>query len=282
MNLFHAQLCSLFKSKKIIKIISGLNNTNINQIIRITKSAELSGASYIDIIANPKIVSIVKSITFLPICVSSIDPLQLYNCVLAGADLVEIGNFDSLYEKNLNFSSIQVIQLAQYTRLLIRNKDIAVTIPNKLSLHDQINLAKDLERLNINIIQTEGFFSKNNIISPINMINDQIIYSTTKSSEALASTYIISKYINLPVIAASGIDYISSSVAIFYGASGIGISSSVKYKKTIYDMTYYIDQILYSIYIQNNSNSNISYTILRKQIYDFILIYGLNNIYCNM
>nr|YP_009391809.1 hypothetical protein [Acrosorium ciliolatum]ARW59953.1 hypothetical protein [Acrosorium ciliolatum] len=275
MNLFHSELSSLFKSKKIVKVISGLNNNNIQQIIKIVKCAELSGASYIDIIANPKIVSIIKSITSLPICVSSIDPLQLYNCVLAGADLVEIGNFDIFYQKSMNFSSIKVLKLAIYTRRLLQNKDICVTIPHNLSLFDQIKLAKNLEKLDINILQTEGFLSKNNIIDEVNALSyssDPIFCSTIKASKALASTYLISRYINLPVIAASGIDYVSSSVAAVFGASGVGISSVIKHKKTVYDMTYYLNQVLYSIQLQNCSSSRYIVSLLQKEISYFKLI----------
>lgn len=272
MNLFHSELSRLFKSKKIIKVISGLNNINIHQIIRIVKSAELSGASYIDIIANPQVVCIIKSMTSLPICVSSIDPVQLYNCVLAGADLVEIGNFDNFYQKSMNFSSNQVLKLAEYTRLLIQDKDICVTIPYNLSLLDQIDLAKKLEKLDINIIQTEGFLSKNNISSKLNFSNDSILHSATKASEALTSTYVLSQYINLPVISSSGIDYISSSVAIFCGASGIGISSAIKYKKTIYNMVNYLNQVLYTIQIQNDFNNYDIDQLLQKQIYKLVLI----------
>lgn len=74
MNLFNTQLKTSFQNKQIIKIISGLSNLDLDKIIRITKAAELSHASYIDIVANTQIVSIIKSITALPICVSSIDP----------------------------------------------------------------------------------------------------------------------------------------------------------------------------------------------------------------
>nr|QCI06528.1 hypothetical protein [Erythroglossum lusitanicum] len=254
MKLFHEQLYNLFQLKRVIKIISGLNNSNINQIIKIVKSAELSRASYIDIVANTKIIKIIKSITYLPICVSSIDPLELYNCVIAGADLVEIGNFDCFYKKGLTLSSDQILQLAKETRELIKDRDICVTIPCIFKLSHQIQLAQDLEALGINIIQTEGLISKYNNKS--NKEYDKIFCSTNIASETLSSTYTISRYVNIPVIAASGINYISSSIAMFYGASGIGIYSEIKYKKTIYDMTFYLNQIYFSLYYQKKIYNN--------------------------
>lgn len=253
MKLFHEQLCNLFKLKQVIKVISGLNNSNLNQIIKLVKSAELSGASYIDIVANTKVVKIVKSMTYLPICVSSIDPLELYNCVIAGADLVEIGNFDCFYQTGLTLSADKILKLAKETRKLIKNRDICVTIPSILNLSNQIKLAQDLEALGINIIQTEGLSSKYNNTNQLNRHNhsyDRILYSTNTASESLSSTHMISRYVNIPIIAASGINYISSSIAMFYGASGIGIHSAIKYKKTIYDMTFYLNQIHFSLYYQ--------------------------------
>nr|QCI08115.1 hypothetical protein [Polyneura bonnemaisonii] len=151
MQLFHEQLYNLFKLKRVIKVISGLNNSNINQIIKIVKSAGLLGASYIDIVSNTKVVKIVKSIIYLSICVSSIDPLELYNSM----------------------------------------------------------------------------------------------------------------------IAASCNTYISSSVVIFYGASGIGIYSAIKYKKIIYDMTFYIKQIYFSLYYQKKIYNN-NFLINLKQTKVFI------------
>ena len=155
MNLFNTQLKTSFQNKKIIKVISGLSNLDIRKIICITKAAELSCASYIDIVANVRIVSIIKSMTSLPICVSSIDPFELYNCSLAGADIFEIGNFDNFYNKKIYFSSSQILKLAKLTRSLIRDKDICVTVPHTLNLYDQIILSKKLEDLGINILQTE-------------------------------------------------------------------------------------------------------------------------------
>ena len=85
-------------NKKSVKVITGIDNFKIIDIIKKIQAADLAGATYIDIAAHPLIVSIAKSITNLPVCVSSIDPIALYNCVLAGSDIVEVGNFDIFYD----------------------------------------------------------------------------------------------------------------------------------------------------------------------------------------
>lgn len=259
MSILNKKLSSAFKLKSVIKVITGLNNVNLQHIIQITKASEIAGADYIDTIANPKVVRILKSLTKLPICVSSIDPLELYNCILAGADLVEIGNFDIFYKKNILFSSSQILELAIQTRALIKHKDISVTIPSTLNLRSQVYLAKQLQIIGVNIIQTEGFadYSSRNIIPIINnYLSENILTSIYFSSISLFSTYVISKSVDIPVVSSSGINNLSSTMAFFYGASGIGIGSSVKIQNGMYGMTNYIDNIRYSIDFIHSYKSN--------------------------
>nr|QCI05784.1 hypothetical protein [Dasysiphonia japonica] len=252
MNLFNTQLKTSFQNKQIIKIISGLSNLDLDKIIRITKAAELSHASYIDIVANTQIVSIIKSITALPICVSSIDPFELYNCSLVGADIFEIGNFDNFYNKKIYFSSFQILKLAKLTRFLISDKDICVTIPHTLNLSDQIILSKQLEELGINILQTEGSAIGKNIYTSDS--NDNIADSIISASATLSSTYAISNAVNIPVISASNLNYMSSPIAIACGATGIGLSSNLYKQKNIKHMSKYIDEMYYSMNSQLNKN----------------------------
>nr|QCI06344.1 hypothetical protein [Dictyurus purpurascens] len=283
--MFNTQLLKAFKSKKVIKIITSLNNLDINSTIRIIKSAELSGATYIDIAANTKIVSLVKSITHLPICVSSISPVELYNCVAMGADLVEIGNFDVFYKKNINFSLFQILQLAQETKLLIPNKDICVTIPNNLNLYQQINLAKELEKIGISIIQTEGcnISNKKNTVIQLNnflsglLIKDSLFESLNNAIYSLSSTYALSSSINIPIISASGMDSLSSPLAILFGASGVGIGSNIRKQNKIYDMSSYINEVNYSINIQNTNNFDYDlYMFIRKRFNKILLNNKIN------
>ncbi len=258
-NLFNKQLSIAFHLKSVIKIIVGLNNKDIKNIIQIAKAAELTKITYLDIIANPKIVALLKSMIDLPICVSSIDPLELYNCVLMGADIVELGNFDIFYKDNIFFNEQEILALAIETKKLIPNNDICVTIPHHLSLSKQINLAKNLNNLSINIIQTEGYCSKKQL--SIN-INDNIYNATYKAASSLSSTYAIAPYINIPIVSSSGLNYLSSAIAIFYGASGVGMCSSLQKYTNIYDILHYLRQILYVNYSLYNDNLNSQNCIL--------------------
>nr|QCI04768.1 hypothetical protein [Bornetia secundiflora] len=255
MYVFNQSLFHSFNSRQVVKVIAGLNNNNIYQILKLIKAIELSNATYIDIIANPKIVMILKAMTDLPICVSSINPIELYNCVLAGADIVELGNFDVFYDKEIKFSAKNILDLAIETRHLIPFKDICVTIPYHLSLYEQIGLSQKLEKNGINFLQTEGGIVLAG--SPLDQKADCIFASTYIASASLSSTYAISHAVNIPVISASGINCLSAPIALSYGASGIGIGRMINQLVDINIMSNYIDEIKYSLssktnYIINN------------------------------
>nr|YP_009392434.1 hypothetical protein [Caloglossa monosticha]ARW60996.1 hypothetical protein [Caloglossa monosticha] len=247
MNLFYSKFLNSLKLKKVVKIISGLNTLNIRKVYQILKSAEIAKANYIDTAANTKIVATLKNLTNLPLCVSSIDPLELYNCSIMGAEILEIGNFDIFYKSRFNLSSFDILKLAIETRRLVQNKCICVTIPHALNFYQQIVLAKKLEKLGINFLQTEGlsYSHQKNLLK--NYRYDIISESVRKSALTLSSTYFLSSLVNIPVITSSKINYISSLTSILCGACGIGIKSAIYDKKTIYEMSCCIEEILYII-----------------------------------
>lgn len=228
---------------KLVKIISGLSNFDINYIIRLVKAAEIGQADYVDISANSEIISLVKSFVKIPVCVSSINPIDLYRCTLSGADIVEIGNFDSLYIKGIVFSEDDIIKLAQETRLLLPNSIICVTIPHMLLLDQQIQLASKLKMIGISIVQTEGLMTK----LFHGLVDNYISNSINKASLALSSSYAISRSIDIPIISSSGINSISASISIAYQASGVGICSLLKKFNTVCEMSTCINQIVLSL-----------------------------------
>nr|YP_009396764.1 hypothetical protein [Ophidocladus simpliciusculus]ARW65950.1 hypothetical protein [Ophidocladus simpliciusculus] len=251
MNLFNTKLIEHFNSKQVVKVITGINSSNIFHILKLAKAAELSNATYLDVAANTKVIKILKSFSNVPICVSSINPLDLYNCVLAGADLIEIGNFDIFYKQGIYLSPSQVIDLVKEIRLLIEDVDICVTIPYYLNLFEQVKLAQNLQDLDINILQTESLAVTNKLNLPL---IDNMFNSINLSSLSLLSTYIIASSVQIPVISSSKINNLSTPIAKYYGASGIGIGSALSDKDNIYDMTCYINEIHKSLVLNNNLN----------------------------
>ena len=89
--------------KSLLKVISGLNNFDLQSVNKISEAAFLGGADLIDIACKPELVESAIKISSLPICVSSIEPKSFINSVKAGASLIEIGNYDSFYEKGITF-----------------------------------------------------------------------------------------------------------------------------------------------------------------------------------
>jgi len=223
--LFNKKLDNIFKNKQVVKIISGIDNLNVNNILHYIRACEIGKATYIDIAANPKIVHFIKQLTDLPVCVSSIDIKSLYDSVLAGADLVEVGNFDIFYNQGIILSSQQILNISRQLRLLLPSIDICVTIPHTFTLNQQIELALQLEYIGINIIQTEGNSSKLTYSSLIqhNQLKTHLFHSILQTSAALSSVYVLANAVQIPVIAASGINCLTGPIAFAYGASGIGI-----------------------------------------------------------
>lgn len=247
MKLSNIKFKKIFSTSRVVKIISGLSNFNLNYIVRVVKAAQMGKANYVDIAANPEIISVVKSFTKIPICVSSINSIDLYCCIVSGADMVEIGNFDSLYSQGIVFSGNQIIKLAQEIRLLLPNSIICVTVPHKLLLDQQIRLVSNLQKVGIYMVQTEGLSTKLIYRSIYSNYVSYVSHSIYKASAALSSSYAISQSIDIPVLSSSGINSISASIAIAYQASGVGIGSLLKNFDTIYEMSSCISDIVMSL-----------------------------------
>lgn len=248
MNFSNSRLYDHLNEKKAVKVIAGLNNTNISEIAKIAQAAELADASYIDVCANTKVVKFLRSMSRLPICISSLEPLDIYNCVVAGADIVEVGNYDSFYERGTYISSDDIIKLVKEIKNLINDTLICVTVPYYLSLDEQIDLAYKLESIGIDILQTEGLYF--NSYSKCLFNNDknfsQIDCSNTLST-SLLSTYVIAQNVKLPVITASGLTDVFAACTNFYGSSGVGIGSAIRKRKSVLEMVKYISQVKNSL-----------------------------------
>nr|YP_009504624.1 hypothetical protein [Cyanophora biloba]AWW13797.1 hypothetical protein [Cyanophora biloba] len=230
------------KQKTVIKVISGLNNFNQSNVLKIAKAAKKANCTFIDIAAAPKLVeSVKKEIPDLPICVSAIKPELFVDCIKMGADLIEIGNFDSLYNQGYKISFKDIICLVKKTRLLLPNTFLSVTIPYLLPLNIQLELAYRLEDLNVNLIQTEGkIISSKYDDSNLNIEN---ILPT------LASTYLLANNSNLPIICASGLSLETSSIPFQLNASGIGIGTAISKLKSEEQMY----EALNKIYLKINN-----------------------------
>jgi len=206
--------------KRAVKIIAGIDNFDANNVKKVIIAASNSGASAVDICANPDIIAMARRLTELPIFVSSVDPEELAHAVALGADAVELGNFDALYKKGISFSASQVLNLAKRTKELIDDTFFCVTIPGELEISEQIDLARNLEELGVDLIQTEGHFSNE---SPSNGVRGLI----ERAELTISNTIELTRNIDLPVMTATGINPTTASLAFAAGASAIGCGSCV-------------------------------------------------------
>lgn len=226
---------------KNLKIIAGLANFNCSRIMEVVIAADIARATYLDVAANPEIVKEVRRITKLPLCVSSISLIDLYDCAVEGVDLVEIGNYDYFYTNNIVFSAKQVLNLAREAIRVFPGMKICATVPCLLPIDHQIALSYELDKIGIQALQTEslGAYKACHYLSITSMIYSAI--------PLLLSTYVISRSVCLPVIASSGINSILALLAILYGASSVGLGSSVRNYANTLMKALYIGEVLIAI-----------------------------------
>jgi thiamine monophosphate synthase len=211
-----------FVSGNAFKVIAGLNNFDAVNVRNVVAAAAQGGASHVDLACDANLVKIAKTITgdSMPICVSSIKPADFVAAVAAGADMVEIGNFDAFYDQGLKFTADDVISMTIETRNLLPEIPLSVTIPHTLTLSEQIELAKRLEECGADIIQTEGKMCAN--IAGMGV--QELIEA---AAPTIASAFALSRAVSIPVMCASGLTDVTAPLAIAAGARGVGIGSMV-------------------------------------------------------
>jgi thiamine monophosphate synthase len=214
------QIKQALQAGKALKVISGLNNYDQQKVAMIVQAAQAGGATYVDIAAQEDLVRFVRNLIQLPICVSAVDPIELFQAVKAGADLVEIGNFDCFYQQGRTFSADEVLELTRETRAMLPETTLSVTVPHILPLDEQVQLAQSLVENGADIIQTEGGTSSQ-------PTHAGILGLIEKAAPTLAAAYAISKAVSVPVLCASGLSEVTVGLAIASGASGVGVGSAI-------------------------------------------------------
>ncbi len=216
----HPVLQAAFDQNRGLKVISGLTNFDAERVVTIVKAADHGGATFVDIAADPELVAIARQVTRLPICVSAVEAQKFVPAVEAGADLIEIGNFDAFYAQGIRFEADEVLALTRETRALLPDVTLSVTVPHILPLDEQTRLAEELVLAGADVIQTEGGTSS----QPIHAGTLGLI---EKAAPTLAAAYEISRVVNVPVLCASGLSSVTAPLAIAAGASGIGVGSAI-------------------------------------------------------
>ncbi len=210
------------KEKRAVKIIAGIDNFDIENVKKVVSAANQAGASAIDICANEEIFEVARQLTELPLFVSSIVPEELAQAVKMGADAIELGNFDALYKIGVRMGAEEVLELARKTMSLINKSEtfVCVTVPGHICVANQIDLARKLEELGVDLIQTEG--------AAIANIQSEGARGLMEAAQvSIANTIEIARNVDVPVMTASGITNTTAALAFAAGASAIGVGSCI-------------------------------------------------------
>lgn len=216
----HSDLNRAFATHGALKIISGLTNLDPARVEAVVKAADQGGATFVDIAADADLVRLAKATTTLPICVSAVEPEAFLAPVAAGADLIEIGNFDAFYAQGRRFEGPEVLALTRLTRELLPHITLSVTVPHILALDEQVALAEALVAAGADIIQTEGGTSSQ-------PTHGGTLGLIEKAAPTLAAAYEIARAVSVPVLCASGLSDVTAPMAIAAGAAGVGVGSAV-------------------------------------------------------
>lgn len=216
----HPTLQPAFAQSRVLKVISGLMNFDADRVEAVVKAADRGGATFVDIAADPRLVQRAREVTSLPICVSAVEPEKFVAAVKAGADLIEIGNFDAFYAHGIRFEAEEVLDLTRRTRDVLPDIMLSVTVPHILELDQQVALAEALVAAGADIIQTEGGTSSR-------PAHPGTLGLIEKAAPALAAATEISRAVSVPVLCASGISSVTAPLAIAAGAAGVGVGSAI-------------------------------------------------------
>lgn len=214
------------REKRAVKVIAGIDNYDIENIKKVVAAANQAGASAIDICANEDIFMTVRELTDLPLFVSSIIAEELIQAVRLGADAIELGNFDALYRKGIQMGSEEILELAKATKNGIQGFQtgadtfFSVTVPGHISVSEQIELARSLEEIGVDLIQTEGA-----AITNAKSEGARGLMETAQVS--IANTIELVRNVEVPVMTASGITPTTAAMAFAAGASAIGVGSCI-------------------------------------------------------
>lgn len=208
--------------KRAVKVIAGIDNFDLDRVKKVVSAASQANASAIDLSASDDILLAARELTDLPLFVSSIKPEELAHAVEMGADAIELGNFDAMYRSGLRISASEVLELARRTMSLINKSEtfFCVTIPGHISVAEQIDLARNLEELGVDMLQTEGS-------ATINTKAEGARGLLETAQVSIANTIELSRNVSIPVMTASGITTTTASLAFAAGASAIGVGSCI-------------------------------------------------------
>lgn len=208
--------------KRLLKIITGLLCFEEEQVLPIVKAACQAGASYVDIAAHAPLVEKVKQKSTIPVCVSGLNFQSMYESVKAGADMLEIGNYDSLYAAGKVWKTEAILKLADELKQKMPDKFLTVTIPYILDAQKQMQLVMELEKLGVDMFQTEGGGRKR-------QTQNTVLANIEAAVVSLAHVDQLSRMTTKPILCSSGITATTAPMAMAAGACGVGVGKAIRH-----------------------------------------------------
>ncbi len=209
--------------KPFLKVIAGIENRNLDRVLTIVDSAVFCNADAVDICDDPQIIRAVRERLnghSTKLFVSSLNWEDLLIASELGADYLELGNYDHLYETGLKIEAKEIFHAAEC--LVNKGKrNLSVTIPGYLTPNEQAELAQSLVDLGVEILQTEGG-------SIAEASSAGAIGHIEKAKVTLANTLELkSACPEACIMAAGGLSSATVPLALAAGAQGIGIGKVV-------------------------------------------------------
>lgn len=239
------KILSGLKNKSFLKIISGIQNYEKSKVLDVAMAAEMGGASALDICDDLKIIKDIRAAVSLSLFVSSVEPEKLLQAQKLGVDVLEIGNYESFYKIGKLFTPKEILEIAMKVKFSIKEDVLlCVTIPSTLEVENQVKLGKELVKLGVDILQTEGFTPD----TPASDRQDEVYTSILKAASSLANTKVIRDAIPYAkIITASGITPTTVPLAIALGASGVGVGTYINSLTTQAEMIERVQELALTI-----------------------------------
>ena len=217
----------LSEKKNFLKVIAGIENREAKKVLQIAKLASFAGVEALDICDESAIIDQVLALfrdldSKTALFVSSLEAKSLLKADRAGADYLELGNYDHLYQENIRISPERVLEEA---KVLIQEtgkpQKISVTIPGYLEINQQVELTQKLVQEGVKIFQTEGgSISEAKTSGAIGLIE--------KAKITLANTIELRKsFPEICLISAGGLSSLTVPLALAAGASGVGVGKLI-------------------------------------------------------
>ncbi len=213
-------LNAALQNRTFVKVIAGIDNFDPAKVLPVVDAATAAGAHAVDIACDPELIRQVKARTSVAVFVSSTEPQKLIAAAKAGADVLELGNFDAMYREGLTPTADQILGWTREVKAAVGDAlPLCVTVCGRLPLAEQIDLAQMLQAAGADIIQAEGTVGT----APVTDTASAIASITA----ALANAAEIRRAIEMPIFVAGGITPENAAFAIAAGANGVGVGKAV-------------------------------------------------------